>query len=338
MGINFHLVNEKRMSFIKRNILLFFTLLTILICVFIGSVSAKAETGDTIPDFKIADVIADGIIAANDARTALRISAGLEKPTDIQAYAADIDGDGLITATDARYILRISAGLSSVPEDVTYDFDWHDSKGNKQHASGFYRCDVDAVDAFRQVNRVSIDYTIGFARYIDHEVCKATVDRFVKVLKTDLKSKGFTDTDVLLWLIAFVQNTVIYESDGEDIEYPKFPYETMYDQAGDCEDSAILVITFLRAAGYDTVMILFEDHAMAGIALDESEAATVMKATFKNAALINLNGVSDEYSTYDYEGKTYYPIEATAVVQLGLIPPGYDEANLFPFDAVNPKS
>ena len=57
------------------------------------------------------DVDGNGKITAADARLALRISAKLEKATELQTTVADMDKNGKITAADARKILRISAKL-----------------------------------------------------------------------------------------------------------------------------------------------------------------------------------------------------------------------------------
>lgn len=58
------------------------------------------------------DVNSDGIVTADDARIALRISAGIENINDINMLRIDTDANGEITAADARNILRKSASLS----------------------------------------------------------------------------------------------------------------------------------------------------------------------------------------------------------------------------------
>lgn len=62
------------------------------------------------------DVDGDGHITAADARTALRMSVGLDKYdlTDREYSAADIDEDSTITAGDARRILRAAVGLEKI--------------------------------------------------------------------------------------------------------------------------------------------------------------------------------------------------------------------------------
>ena len=57
------------------------------------------------------DINGDGKITAADARLVLRISAKLEKATDIQFKLADYNNDGKVTAADARLVLRKSAKL-----------------------------------------------------------------------------------------------------------------------------------------------------------------------------------------------------------------------------------
>lgn len=63
--------------------------------------------------YKSGDVNTNGVFEASDARTALRLSVGLdwEKTTHLETLAADFNGDGKVKADDARRILRCSVGL-----------------------------------------------------------------------------------------------------------------------------------------------------------------------------------------------------------------------------------
>ena len=70
------------------------------------------EKPDAVKNF--GDVDGNGKITAADARLALRISAKLEKATELQTTVADMDKNGKITAADARKILRISAKLETI--------------------------------------------------------------------------------------------------------------------------------------------------------------------------------------------------------------------------------
>lgn len=60
----------------------------------------------------LGDVSGDGVLTADDARSALRISVGLDAVTDAQISAGDLDSNGTLTANDARSLLRRSVGLA----------------------------------------------------------------------------------------------------------------------------------------------------------------------------------------------------------------------------------
>ena len=66
--------------------------------------------------FAKGDIDFDGQITANDARSVLRASAGLETLSEAAAASADVEKDGALTAGDARLILRAAVGLED-PSD-----------------------------------------------------------------------------------------------------------------------------------------------------------------------------------------------------------------------------
>ena len=71
------------------------------------------------PKYTPGDIDGNGQILANDARTALRVSAKLETNlTREQLLAADVDRNGQVLANDARQILRYSAKLLQEFETV----------------------------------------------------------------------------------------------------------------------------------------------------------------------------------------------------------------------------
>jgi len=91
-------------------------------------------------------------------------------------------------------------------------------------------------------------------------------------------------------VVAFVQS-ISYSSDrdtkGTD-EYFRYPVETLYDQTGDCEGTAILAAALLHEMGYDVALISLPEHMAVGLACD------------------NCNGYY-----YPYDGKKYYFLETT---------------------------
>ena len=77
----------------------------------LASDEATTEDVSATSTYLMGDTNLDGKITAADARLALRFSAGLDIPTDVQAILADVNNSMVIHADDARAILRVSAKL-----------------------------------------------------------------------------------------------------------------------------------------------------------------------------------------------------------------------------------
>ncbi|NJD52793.1 MAG: hypothetical protein FIB07_08000 [Candidatus Methanoperedens sp.] len=96
-------------------------------------------------------------------------------------------------------------------------------------------------------------------------------DVLIKSIATTLKKvgkdNGLTDSEIPYLTISFIQS-LPYTSDkvttGFD-EYPRFPYETLYDDGGDCEDTSILATAILQEMGYGVVLIELPKHMAVGI-------------------------------------------------------------------------
>ena len=115
------------------------------------------------------------------------------------------------------------------------------------------------------------------------------------------RQAGYTDRDNLLNVISFVQS-LRYVSDRQskgELDYVRFPVETLVDGVGDCEDMAILAATILHEMGYGVLLVILPDHL--ALAVDGGE------------------GFDGTY--YMYEGSKYYYLEVTGVGwNIGQIP------------------
>lgn len=88
--------------------------------------------------------------------------------------------------------------------------------------------------------------------------------------------------------------------------YPRFPIETLLDQGGDSEDTAILAATLLLREGYDVVLLRFDQpkHVALGVSLPTA------------------GGVS-----WEYQGRLYFYQETTVKGwELGEAPPPFRTA------------
>lgn len=84
-------------------------------------------------------------------------------------------------------------------------------------------------------------------------------------------TKGLSSLERAQCVLNFVQS-IEYQLD-EDFngkrEYFKFPYETLYDQRGDCEDTAILFAAIIKAMGYDIILLELPNHMATAISCSD---------------------------------------------------------------------
>lgn len=109
----------------------------------------------------------------------------------------------------------------------------------------------------------SRDYDLFASDPYDDELIKSIATTLKKVGKDN----GLTDSEIPYLTISFIQS-LPYTSDkvttGFD-EYPRFPYETLYDDGGDCEDTSILATAILQEMGYGVVLIELPKHMAVGV-------------------------------------------------------------------------
>jgi hypothetical protein len=101
---------------------------------------------------------------------------------------------------------------------------------------------------------------------------------------------GYGSFNQVSFILAFVQS-LPYTSDSVTTGYdnfPRFPIETLVDDGGDCEDTAILFATLTLILGFGTVYINPEGHLAVGVLG---------------------NDLAGSY--YTYNNKTYYYCETT---------------------------
>ena len=115
---------------------------------------------------------------------------------------------------------------------------------------------------FRERERTR-DYDLFASDYYSKEFIKSITD----ILGDYGKDNGLHDAEIPYFIISFVQD-LEYTSDdvttGFD-EYPRFPYETIYDNGGDCEDTSILAAAMIHELGYGVALLQFPKHLAIGV-------------------------------------------------------------------------
>jgi predicted transglutaminase-like cysteine proteinase len=172
------------------------------------------------------------------------------------------------------------------PEYIDVSYEWNYGKNNWTYSM---MIPEEAYEYYKTVERTKIhNYSYYVTDQSDDEYLAGLADKF----KEAAEKENYSDLDMVKNIIFFVQNLNYLDDKvgtGYD-EYPKFPLETLADQGGDCEDSAILLASLLRELGYGTVLLQFEDHMAVGVKGEDSIPG----------------------SYYEYEGSRYYYVETTS--------------------------
>ena len=132
---------------------------------------------------------------------------------------------------------------------------------------------------------------------------KAYLDAMITKFKESGKKKGYSESENIMNVIAFVQALPYFKDDVSTPydEYPRYPIETLVDNGGDCEDTAILTAALLREMGYGVVLVNPTGHMAVGV---------------------KCSSCSGTY--YTYEGEKYYYLETTSNNRkIGEIPDKY---------------
>ena len=204
------------------------------------------------------------------------------------------------SSTTTTTMINIPVTTTTQPEPanstVVRHFNWTDFNGND------WTWDLDLSEdtyKFYKSKKRTDEYTTYATDPYDDELIQSIVELF----KQSASEEGYNDRDTINFVISFVQS-LPYTSDnvttGFD-EYQRYPYETLWDNGGDCEDTAILTAVLLKEMEYDAVMISPPRHMAVGV---------------------NLESQSGVY--YEFKGKKYYYLETTGDNwEIGEIPDDY---------------
>lgn len=158
--------------------------------------------------------------------------------------------------------------------------------------------------------------TRSFATYVADPFDRGLIRDIVGRLESFCTRHDIPEEQLHEVALNFVQHFE-YASDevtqGE-LEYPKFPIETLLHEGGDCEDSSIILGAILWELGYDVAILVLprKHHMMLGVSLDATGAASV-----------------------EHEGTEYTLAETTNPGwDYGVVPPRYNNAavRVYPVD------
>ncbi|MFA5856237.1 MAG: hypothetical protein WC867_02695 [Candidatus Pacearchaeota archaeon] len=149
------------------------------------------------------------------------------------------------------------------PKFSNFSFNYNDKKF-------FYN-----IDLYKDLYKFSEDLKNQDCYYLDEKDYPNNYlkdpynNEFMEIVSEDfisLRKKGFSDDEIVEISSLFVQS-ITY---GTDItEMNRYPYETFYEQKGNCLDKSLILIGILKKLGYKSYIILGhvdkQYHALVGI-------------------------------------------------------------------------
>ena len=213
------------------------------------------------------------------------------------------------TPTSIESPTQIITAPNESTETITRNYEWNykrrDWTWNLSIPTSLY-------DYYKERPRAqTADYSIYVTHPSDDQYIQMLADN-IKKAATDAK---YSEKDTINLAISFVQS-VPYLTDNVTTafdEYPRYPIETLVDQEGDCEDTAILMAALLDAMGYSVVLISPPNHMAVGI--------------------LGIEGMSGTY--WDHNGGKYYYIETTGSNwEVGQLPAEYTGKTAHIYDII----
>ena len=136
--------------------------------------------------------------------------------------------------------------------------------------------DEDWYDSYRILNTKTIVHDAELFITVEDPYCIAIADALMDV------TSNLSERERIDVVLRFVQS-LDYQS--EDVDYWKYPAETLWEKKGDCEDKAFLFVTLVRLMGYDSIATYVtidfpsssEGNVAAGVALDDLSGFVFVK-------------------------------------------------------------
>ena len=169
--------------------------------------------------------------------------------------------------------------------------------------------------------RIPLVDTYRYGDYVIDSRDDPTIEDYATALWNRV---GQDDDEFIREALAFVQGAIRYQADPPGIEHPLYPLETLADGDGDCEDTAILFVSLLRArsvpcklAFVDTNDDRTPDHVLALVAIPSH--------------MVSELSCAGDVSTFVWDNQVFALAETAVdygVYALGCDPWGLDEEDL----------
>ncbi len=193
-----------------------------------------------------------------------------------------------------------------------YEWDLDSDEANLEGRLELYFAEEEIV-ALRSRNPFRTQHLLGFDRNIEQLFREKVNERHLTKINRYIFNKAneanISELDTMQFILDFVQEpNISYLADADspetgNIEYARFPVETLFDKRGDCDCKAVLAAALFRNAGYRVAYLTSQGHAMVAVACPEK--------WFKNYHISQMF-LEEKNTIVDPEGRLYYLCETTS--------------------------
>jgi len=163
----------------------------------------------------------------------------------------------------------------------------------------------------QSTTHVGENYRIDYSYYVTDLKDDKELEEIVASFNEFASNQGLEEEEKLNLMVRFIQS-IPYKLDIESMaqkEYPRYPIETLVDNEGDCEDTAILTASLLKLMGYDVLLLDLPEHMAVAVSSD--------RVTFHGYYYLENN-------------KKYYYVETTEPGwAIGEIPEEYENTSVY---------
>lgn len=204
-------------------------------------------------------------VAGQDYRTGATITSNI----DSEDVTKVINGSASGTYVDERKPDYDMVPLyTELP--VENEYTWTSFEG-LYYATICYTIDAGLYNYYKNLPRYYGDNE--YINYIDDPMNDSYVSMVVENIEEIGGRRGYSRGEMVREAVSFCQGFEyeLDENTSNREEWPKYPIELLFERAGDCEDSSILLAGVLKKMGYGVVLIKYDDHMAVGIKADGLE-------------------------------------------------------------------
>ena len=177
-----------------------------------------------------------------------------------------------VTATDPEgetTVVIVPIVVESIPDGYTLRrFEW---QRDGEPRIWELLIPYDLYQYYKGIRRVQFVDNYLYGDYVIDPLDDPTIKDYATAL---WNRAGQDDDEFIHEALAFVQGAIRYQADPPGIEHPLYPLETLADGDGDCEDTAILFVSLLKAMDVSCKLAFVDtnddgspDHVLALVAV-----------------------------------------------------------------------